>query len=186
MKLLTIKKKLNSSVVIHNDAKLAFNFFFNQIYLSDKSLDGLYKLQLTHNHQTLYGIYTENNEIALFSGYEFISFNLSNLDLKKYVVIIYDSIKDEEVAKQAWASALTAIIPTVPTKHLEQFRRALNNSMPSNYIRYFFGKNIISQDTWAKFNSVSRYTLAKQNQKANKLITSQISIFEQLKDKHAG
>ncbi|WP_258180425.1 hypothetical protein [Photobacterium kishitanii] len=142
-------------------------------------------MQVLNQNQTFYGIKTQENEIALFSGYEFISFDLANINLTQHNVIILSSLTDEEVTQQAWITTLYVALNSPPTEHLEEFRRVLNDSVPPCYIRHLFSQKSITQKVWSEINAVSRAALAKQNQKPNKPTEPQISISERLENVYA-
>ena len=171
---------------MHPNAKPAFDFFFNHMHLFCRSRLNASTLQVLNQNQTFYGIRTQENEIALFSGYEFIGFDLANIEFTQHNVIIFSSLTDEEIIQQAWVAALYVVLTSPPTKHLEELRRVINNLVPTDYINLVFKKIKISQRTWSEFNGVSRDGLAKQSQSTNKPTELQISIFERLENEYAG
>ncbi len=87
---------------MHPSAKPAFDFFFNHMHLFFKSRLNTSTLQILNQNQIFYGIKTQENEVALFSGYEFIGFDLANIDVTQHNVIIMPSLTDEEITLQAW------------------------------------------------------------------------------------
>ncbi|WP_305462724.1 hypothetical protein [Photobacterium leiognathi] len=185
-KLLSLKELKRCTFSVHSNAKPAFDFFFSHTHLFCRSRLKASTLQRLHHNLTLYGMKIQENEIALFSGYEFIGFDLANINLTQHNVIILPSLTDEEITLQAWIATLRVVLTSAPTEHLEKFRRALNDSVPSCCIRYLFEQKSITQKVWSEVNAVSRDTLAKQNQKMNKTTEPQISIFERLGNKYAG
>ncbi|WP_419206690.1 hypothetical protein [Photobacterium leiognathi] len=185
-KLLSLKELKRCTFSVHPNAKPAFDFFFNHTHLFCRSRLNTSTLQVLNQNQAFYGIKKQEDEIALFSGYEFIGFDLANIDVTQHNVIIMPSLTDEEITLQAWIATLRVVLTSAPTEHLEKFRRALNDSVPSCCIRYLFEQKSITQKLWSEINAVSRDTLAKQNQKMNKTTEPQISIFERLGNKYAG
>ncbi|EAS63290.1 hypothetical protein VAS14_15952 [Vibrio angustum S14] len=185
-KLLSLKELKRCTFILHPNAKPAFDFFFNHTHLFCRSRLNASTLQVLNQNQTFYGIRTQENEIALFSGYEFIGFDLANIEFTQHNVIIFSSLTDEEIIQQAWVAALYVVLTSPPTKHLEELRRVINNLVPTDYINLVFKKIKISQRTWSEFNGVSRDGLAKQSQSTNKPTDLQISIFERLENEYAG
>lgn len=179
-KLLSKTDKKNCTIKIHTAAQPAFDFFHNQAHLFDKTLFNKATLDELNKDSTLHAIRIDNNEIALFSGFEYISFNLTSLDLKQHTIIVFSNLGDEEISQQAWRSVLRTIISSVSSQSIEELRRNLNDTVPSYYIKSIFNKNILSQKKLALLTSSSRDTLAKQYQREKRSHKKSSSIFQQL------
>ena len=179
-KLLSTIDKKNCTVTIHTAAQPAFDFFHNQAHFFDKTLFNKTTLDELSKNSTLHAIQINNNEIAIFSGFEHISFNLTSLDLKQHTIIVFTDLEDEVISQQAWRSVLRTVISSVSSQSIEELRRNLNDAVPSDYIKSIFNKNILSQKKLAQLTSSSRDTLAKQYQREKRSQTKPLSIFQQL------
>ena len=179
-KLLSITDKKNHIASIHTAAQPAFDFFHNQTHLFDKTLFNKETFDELNKDSTLHAIQINSNEIAIFSGFEHISFNLTSIDLKQHTIIVFTDLVDEVISQQAWRSVLRTIISSVSAQYTEELRRNLNDAVPSYYIKSIFNKNILSQKKLAQLTSSSRDTLAKQYQREKRSQTKPLSIFQQL------
>lgn len=189
-KLLSKRIKNISAFRVHPHAKSAFEFYHSQTFLfklDEFDAQIIAKMdQLTTLHVTRF-----KDELLLFSGFEFCTFDLSTTDLANYLVIEHDELSDSDIERASWNSAMKSVLSSVDSLQLETLRRTINEDIPEYLRRDYFDAKKLSQTKIANHTHSSRPRLAKQYKKEKKKKTKQstgtstdTSFFDELILKH--
>ncbi|WP_406734571.1 hypothetical protein RJD39_16420 [Vibrio scophthalmi] len=185
-KILSNRHKKNLAVSIHESAYPAFSFFQKQAHLCNKTALNLDVISSLNYGLTLHAVENNSGQILLISGFEFLSFSLAKLSLNDYVIILYSEIEltETEIAHRAWNGVLRSFLSSIDARHLERFRRDLNQAAPTELLQSLFKQKQVSQSKMAKFTSMSRSALAQQSakpiQSSGGQDPSEITIFDSL------
>ncbi|MDV7106085.1 hypothetical protein R3X26_16930 [Vibrio sp. TH_r3] len=163
-KLLSRRITNSCELRVHTHAKSAFEFYHSQTFLFQlDEFDAQIVAemdQLTTLHVTRF-----KDELLLFSGFEFCTFDMSTTDLANYLVIEHDELSDSDIERASWNSVMKSVLSSVDSLQLETLRRAINEDMPEYLRRNYFDAKKLSQTKIANHTHSSRPRLAKQYKK---------------------
>jgi hypothetical protein len=159
--------KNQQKYLIHPKAESAFDFFQSQRFLVSPTAFKADKLTKFCAGACLNLVELSPQNMGIFSGFESITFSLTNLNPNDYEIIQYSSsdIDDEEIEMRALNAVMRSTMSSISIHELESFRRDFNEQAPKQIIEQYFDKKPLTQNKWAELVSVSRSTLAAQNSK---------------------
>lgn len=164
-RILTQRQKEGLKFFIHPSANTAFEFFNQCELLFDrKDLDSKTHVSLNLG-LPIQGTIDSSGHLQIVSGFEFVNFSLSELNLASCEIILHNDLSEDEIRQRSWLAVIRSLLTSLDTQRLELVRRKLNTCAPQPILDAVFGKNKLSQGQLACMAHMSRGALALQYSK---------------------